>query len=60
MEMAAVKSPAENEPTDQRKGQEIEDTNTIGGEISHKDEDQEDAEGGKKLMEMQITARKSQ
>ncbi|XP_060762948.1 trichohyalin isoform X2 [Neoarius graeffei] len=43
MEMAAVKSPAENEHTDQRKSQEIEDTNTIGGEISHKDEDQEDA-----------------
>ncbi|MCI4392592.1 hypothetical protein PGIGA_G00147680 [Pangasianodon gigas] len=45
MEMADVKSPAENETIDQGKVQEIEDTNTIGGEISHKDEDQENAEG---------------
>ncbi|XP_053510291.1 titin homolog isoform X2 [Ictalurus furcatus] len=43
--MADVKSLAENETTDQGKGQEIEDTNTKGGEISHKDEDQENAEG---------------
>ncbi|KAB5528450.1 hypothetical protein PHYPO_G00140350 [Pangasianodon hypophthalmus] len=45
MEMADVKSLAENETIDQGKIQEIEDTNTIGGEISHKDEDQENAEG---------------
>ncbi|MCJ8746819.1 hypothetical protein PDJAM_G00146220 [Pangasius djambal] len=45
MEMADVKSPAENETTDQGKVQEIEDTNTTGGEISHKDDDLENAEG---------------
>ncbi|KAF4074523.1 hypothetical protein AMELA_G00240300 [Ameiurus melas] len=43
--MADMKSLAENKTTDQGKGQEIEDTNSIGGEISHKDEDQENSEG---------------
>ncbi|XP_017307448.2 rootletin isoform X1 [Ictalurus punctatus] len=43
--MADVKSLAENETTHQGKGQEIQGTNTIGGEISHKDEDQENTEG---------------
>ncbi|XP_060740028.1 centromere-associated protein E isoform X1 [Tachysurus vachellii] len=40
MEVADVKSQEENKTTDQGKAEEIKGTNTVGQEISHKDEDQ--------------------
>ncbi|XP_053336490.1 titin-like [Clarias gariepinus] len=47
MDMTDVTSPAENKTTDQGKGQEIEDTNSIGGEMTQKDEDQQKISGEK-------------
>ncbi|XP_027001505.2 myb-like protein X isoform X2 [Tachysurus fulvidraco] len=40
MEVADVRSQEENKTNDQGKAEEIKDTNTVGEEISHKDEDQ--------------------